>query len=60
MQSALGHERQLVKPLIQHIPHAHGKVIPMTAMNVDAFEAVAVMGACLLTGTMVIYLIQLL
>ena len=49
-----------MEPLIHHIPHTHGQVIPVTTVQRHALKAVAVVGAGLLAGAVVTALPHLL
>ena len=52
-QGAFRQTGEAVEPLVHHVPHTHGQMVTMTAMDGHALEAVAVMGAGLLAGTVV-------
>ena len=51
---------EAVEPLVHHVPHAHGQVVPVSTVDGDAFKAVAVVGAGLLTGAVIAALPHLL
>ena len=51
---------ETVEPLVYHVPHAHGQVVPVSAGDGATLKAVAVVGAGLLTGAVVAALPHLL
>lgn len=60
LQAAFGHMRQCRNALVEHIPHAHGQMVPMSPMQSHALKAVAMMRAGLFAGTMIAALPHLL
>ena len=52
-KSSLCHKRQAMESLVNHVPHTHRQVIPVSPVQRHAFKAIAVMRTGLLAGAMI-------
>ena len=52
-ERALRHVGEQVQPFVDHVPHAHGQMVPVPPVQRHALEAVAVVRAALRAGAVV-------